>query len=51
MEHTLPVVDYGAGGPARPDATARCPTGAIQWVEGRQFERPAFVPLTGVHLD
>jgi Na+-translocating ferredoxin:NAD+ oxidoreductase RNF subunit RnfB len=51
MEDTLPVVDYSAGGPARPDATYRCPTGAIQWVERGQFEKPAFVPLTGVHLD
>ena len=26
-----------AGGPALPDATFRCPTGAIQWVVGAQF--------------
>ena len=37
MEDNLPVVDYGAGGPALPDATFRCPTGAIQWVVGAQF--------------
>ena len=37
MEGNLPVVDYGAGGPARPSATWRCPTGAIQWVVGDQF--------------
>lgn len=37
MENNLPVVDYGAGGPALPEATSRCPTGAIQWVEGNQF--------------
>ena len=37
MEENLPVVDYSAGGPARPEATFRCPTGAIQWLEGRQF--------------
>lgn len=37
MQDNLPVVDYGAGGPARPEATYRCPTGAIQWLEGAQF--------------
>ncbi|MDJ0873215.1 MAG: RnfABCDGE type electron transport complex subunit B [Gammaproteobacteria bacterium] len=37
MQDNLPVVDYSAGGPARPDATFRCPTGAIQWLEGPQF--------------
>ncbi len=37
MENNLPVVDYSAGGPAAPEATWRCPTGAIQWVVGGQF--------------
>jgi ferredoxin len=37
MENNLPVVDYSAGGPALPEATSRCPTGAIQWVVGEQF--------------
>lgn len=37
MHDNLPVVDYGAGGPARPQATFRCPTGAIQWLDGAQF--------------
>jgi ferredoxin len=37
MQDNLPVVDYAAGGPATPQATYRCPTGAIQWVEGNQF--------------
>lgn len=37
MLENLPLVDYSAGGPARPDATFRCPTGAIQWLEGPQF--------------
>lgn len=37
MENNLPVVDYSSGGPARPDATHRCPTGAIQWLQGAQF--------------
>ncbi|MEK8021916.1 MAG: RnfABCDGE type electron transport complex subunit B [Candidatus Parabeggiatoa sp.] len=37
MENNLPVVDYTAGGPAKPEATFRCPTGAIQWLECTQF--------------
>jgi Na+-translocating ferredoxin:NAD+ oxidoreductase RNF subunit RnfB len=37
MEGNLPVIDYAAGGPAAPEATLRCPTGAIQWVVGEQF--------------
>ncbi len=37
MEDNLPIVDYTAGGPARAEATHRCPTGAIQWLEGEQF--------------
>ena len=37
MANNLPVIDYAKGGPAKPDATFRCPTGAIQWVTGRQF--------------
>jgi len=37
MRGNLPVVDYAAGGPAAPDATFRCPTGAIRWVDERQF--------------
>ncbi len=38
MEGNLPVIDYAAAaGPALPEATWRCPTGAIRWVEGAQF--------------
>lgn len=37
MRDNLPVVDYARGGPARPEATFRCPTGAIQWVTAEQF--------------
>jgi Na+-translocating ferredoxin:NAD+ oxidoreductase RNF subunit RnfB len=37
MENNLPVVDYSADIPIRPEATFRCPTGAIQWLEGGQF--------------
>jgi Na+-translocating ferredoxin:NAD+ oxidoreductase RNF subunit RnfB len=39
MENNLPIVDYSKGGPAQPEATFRCPTGAIQWVEGAQFSK------------
>jgi RnfABCDGE-type electron transport complex B subunit len=38
MERNLPRVDYAAGGPAMPKAVLRCPTGAIQWVDGQQFQ-------------
>ena len=41
MHDNLPLVDYGGGGPALPEATFRCPTGAIQWVEGNQFRADA----------
>ncbi|MBI2218988.1 MAG: RnfABCDGE type electron transport complex subunit B [Candidatus Rokubacteria bacterium] len=33
----LAVIDYAKNDLARPGATARCPTGAIVWVEGSQF--------------
>ncbi len=38
MEDNLPVIDYTAGVPASPEATFRCPTGAIKWLEGGQFQ-------------
>ena len=38
MENDLPVIDLAAGGPEDPAATWRCPTGAIRWVVGEQFE-------------
>jgi len=38
MRDNLPLVDYSAGGPALPEATLRCPTGAIQWLEAAQFD-------------
>jgi len=31
------VIDYERYDLASPAATARCPTGAIVWLEGRQF--------------
>lgn len=48
MADNLPVVDYSAGGPARPEATYRCPTRAIQWLEGAQF---ADGETTNVHSE
>ncbi len=45
MENNLPVIDYSAGGPARPDAVFRCATHSIVWLEKEQFQdqesRPA----------
>lgn len=37
MENNLPIIDYTADIPIRPEATFRCPTKAIQWLEGEQF--------------
>lgn len=37
MRDGLPVIDYERNDLAGPEAVARCPTGAIAWVEGRQF--------------
>ena len=37
IENGLAVVDYERIETANPDAIARCPTGAIVWVEGAQF--------------
>ncbi len=37
MVNNLAVVDYTKHERATPKATERCPTGAIQWVEDRQF--------------
>jgi len=45
MVDNLPVVNYAAGGPAAPEATLRCPTGAIQWVVGEQFSPAAGEPV------
>jgi ferredoxin len=42
MRDGLAVVNYDRNEEAGPEAIARCPTGAIAWVEGRQFgARPA----------
>lgn len=36
----LPVVHYDRTESPTPDATWRCPTGAITWLEGKQFVEP-----------
>jgi len=38
MENNLPVIDRESAIRGGPEATFRCPTGAIQWVPGQQFE-------------
>ncbi len=37
MRNGLPVIDYERNELAHPDAVARCPTGAIVWVDTMQF--------------
>jgi Na+-translocating ferredoxin:NAD+ oxidoreductase RNF subunit RnfB len=44
MKNGLAVVDYAKNELAGPEATRRCPTGAIVWVEGAQFAERAPVP-------
>jgi RnfABCDGE-type electron transport complex B subunit len=41
MVNGLAVVDYDKNELAGPEAVVRCPTGAIVWVEGAQFQSPA----------
>jgi len=40
MKNGLAVIDYARNDLAQPEATRRCPTGAIVWVEGPQFAAP-----------
>ncbi|RKY21220.1 MAG: Fe-S cluster protein [Planctomycetota bacterium] len=46
MRRGLALVDYGQNHEARPEAIARCPTGAIAWVEEAQFARAEAHPET-----
>lgn len=41
MRDGLAVVDYEKNELATPEATSRCPTGAIRWVDGAQLPDPA----------
>ena len=45
MEGNLPIVDYSAGGPAAPEAIFRCPTNAIVWLDGEQFQEQEAVTV------
>ncbi len=38
MKDNLPVIDFDSGLTATETATKRCPTGAIQWLTGNQFQ-------------
>lgn len=38
MKDNLPVIDYATGGEPRPDATFRCATRSIVWLEREQFQ-------------
>ncbi|HVS02135.1 MAG TPA: RnfABCDGE type electron transport complex subunit B [Thermoanaerobaculia bacterium] len=49
MERNLPVIDWESGAEADPGATWRCPTGAIQWVEGEQFRADAATAARSAH--
>ena len=44
MRNNLPVIDYTRNSETSPEATWRCPTGAIEWIEGRQHQ-PASPPV------
>tara|TARA_Y100000031_G_scaffold51141_1_gene58728 strand:- start:7045 stop:7926 length:882 start_codon:yes stop_codon:yes gene_type:complete len=52
MHATLPVIDNERNELATPQATWRCPTGAIQWVEGPQLQpsQPPTFPLGRVEV-
>jgi len=41
MVNNLAVINYEKNSLTDPHATSRCPTGAIVWVEGQQFEESA----------
>ena len=51
MENNLPVIHPDKVDLQTELATLRCPTGAIQWVEGGQFARAETANLTGARLD
>ena len=44
MVNGLAVVDYTKNDATGPEAIARCPTGAIVWLEGAQFQQRTPVP-------
>jgi RnfABCDGE-type electron transport complex B subunit len=48
MKNGLPVIDYTRAELASAAATARCPTGAIVWLEGAQFSNERLATLEAV---
>ncbi len=49
MERNLPVIDYSSGAKEKPEAVFRCPTDAIKWLAGNQFEEHEDREVRGVH--
>ena len=45
IERGHAVVHYELNTLASPDAIRRCPTGAIVWLDGAQFQAPATPPV------
>lgn len=45
MQKNLPVIDYSRNEQTSAQATKRCPTNAIVWVEGQQFTKTSTKPL------
>ncbi|KAB2879018.1 RnfABCDGE type electron transport complex subunit B [bacterium] len=45
MKNNLPVIDYSKNELASPQATRRCPTNAIVWIEGMQFKKKSSANL------
>jgi electron transport complex protein RnfB len=52
MKHNLAVVNYDLNELASPKAIGRCPTNAIVWVEGQQFQQaqPSDLPIGRVEI-
>jgi Na+-translocating ferredoxin:NAD+ oxidoreductase RNF subunit RnfB len=42
MHDNLPLIDYASGGEPRPEATFRCATRSIVWLDGEQFQDQEF---------
>ncbi|RME73692.1 MAG: 4Fe-4S dicluster domain-containing protein, partial [Planctomycetota bacterium] len=45
MEKNLPWIDYSKNDLLNPSIARRCPTGAIVWIEDKQFEKTFHLPL------
>lgn len=51
MERNLPVIDYSRNELTSPQATKRCPTNAIVWLEGQQFIKTTSAALPIGHVE